>query len=246
MSVPATSGSSVLNTTTAGAASAQTASGLSTLTSNFQNFLSLLTTQLQNQDPTNPMDTNQFTQQLVEMTGVQQQLLSNNLLTTLVAQGQGGLSNAVSYIGDTVQATDSNETLSGGKATWDYNLASQAASATITISDSSGNTVWSGPAPSLNSGVSTFTWNGQDSSGTQLQDGGTYTMKVTATDAANNPVTSQVLTVGTATAATVINGSAYVTVNGQSVPASSIVSVQPPSSASGSGGSNNNNNSSGS
>jgi flagellar basal-body rod modification protein FlgD len=241
MSVPATSGSSVLNTTTASAAAAQTAGGLSSLTSNFQNFLSLLTTQLQNQDPTNPMDTNQFTQQLVEMTGVQQQLLSNNLLTTLVAQGQGGLSNAVSYIGDTVEATDTTQTLSNGQANWSYNLATQAASGTYTITDSSGNTVFSGTLPNLGAGVNNISWNGQDSSGAQLQNGGAYTMAITATDSAGNPVTSQVLTVGTATAASVINGSAYVTVNGVNVPASSIVNVQPPSSASGS-----NNNSSGS
>src|ERR1700761_4801055 len=93
-----TSSSSVLSTTTAAGASAQTTSGLASLASNFQSFLSLLTTQLQNQDPTNPMDTNTFTQQLVEMTGVQQQLLSNNLLTTLVAQGQDGLTGAAGYI----------------------------------------------------------------------------------------------------------------------------------------------------
>ena len=227
-----TSSSSVLNTTTAAAASAQTASGLSSLTSNFQNFLSLLTTQLQNQDPTNPMDTNQFTQQLVEMTGVQQQLLTNNLLTTLVAQGQGGLSNSTNYIGDTVEATDANQTLANGQATWSYNLASQAANATITVTDSSGNTVYSATAPSLSAGVSSFTWNGKDSSGAQLPNGGAYTMAVTATDAAGNPVTSQVLTIGTATAATVINGTAYLTINGASVPVSSVVSVQPPNSTS--------------
>jgi flagellar basal-body rod modification protein FlgD len=119
MSTSTSSSSSVLSTTTAAGASAQTSTALSSLTSNFQNFLSLLTTQLQNQDPTNPMDTNSFTQQLVEMTGVQQQLLTNNLLTTLVAQGQGGLSNSVNYIGDTVEATNANQTLSNGQATWD-------------------------------------------------------------------------------------------------------------------------------
>src|ERR1700740_598519 len=138
------SASSVLSTTTASGASAQTASGLASLTSNFQSFLSLLTTQLQNQDPTNPMDTNTFTQQLVEMTGVQQQLLTNNLLTTLVSQGQSGLSNATNNTGDSTTA------------------------------------------PDLSAGVSSFTWNGKDSSGVQLPNGGTYTMAVTATDASGN------------------------------------------------------------
>jgi flagellar basal-body rod modification protein FlgD len=217
--------SSVLSTTTASAASAQVNNSLSSLASNFQSFLSLLTTQLQNQDPTNPMDTNQFTQQLVQMTGVQQQLLTNNLLTTLVAQGQGGLSNSVSYIGKTVQATDADQKLSGGSATWSYSLPSKAASAQITITNSAGNKVWSGSASSLNAGMNSFTWNGKDSSGAQLPDGGTYTLAITAKDSAGNSLSTQVLTSGTVTAATVNNGTAYVTIGNASVPVSSIVSV---------------------
>jgi flagellar basal-body rod modification protein FlgD len=218
--------SSVLSTTTASSASQQVGAGLDTLASNFQSFLSLLTTQLKNQDPTNPMDTNQFTQQIVEMTSVQQQLLSNNLLTTLVAQGQGGLSNSVNYIGKTVEATDADQTLSGGKATWDYSLPKAASSAQITITNSSGNTVWSGAASSLNAGNNTFTWNGKDSSGAQLPDGGTYTMAITAKDSAGNSLSTQVLTTGTVTAATVNNGTAYVTIGNSSVPVSSVISVE--------------------
>ena len=229
---PTTGSSSVLNTTTASAASAQTATGLSSLTSNFQSFLSLLTTQLQNQDPTNPMDTNPFTQQLVEMTGVQQQLLSNNLLTTLVAQGQGGLSNSINYIGDTVQATDANQTLTNGSATWSYNLASQAANATITITDSLGQHRLQRHGPEPECGREQLHLERQGfvrrpaPERRRLHHGGHRQ------DAAGNPVTTQVLTIGTATAATVVNGAAYLTINGNAVPVSSVVSVQPPSSSS--------------
>jgi flagellar basal-body rod modification protein FlgD len=221
-----TSTPSVLNTVTSQAASQQVSSGLASLTSNFQQFLSLLTTQLQNQDPLNPMDTNQFTQQLVSMTGVQQQLLANNLLTTLVAQGQGGLSNSVNYIGKTVEATNANQTLSGGKATWDYTLPSQAASGTVTITNSMGTTVYTGALPSLSKGLNSVTWSGLDSHGAQLPDGGTYTLAISAQDGAGNNLSTQVLTVGTVTAATTNNGTAYVTVNNSSVPVSSITSVQ--------------------
>lgn len=226
MTTTNTSASSVLSTTTASAAGQQVSGGLASLASNFQAFLSLLTTQLKNQDPTNPMDSNQFTQQLVQMTGVQQQLLANNLLTTLVAQGQGGLSNSVSYIGKTVEAADANQTLAGGQATWSYSLPSKAASATLTVTNSLGNTVWSGPASGLNQGLNSVTWNGKDASGAQLPDGGTYTLAVAAKDAAGNSLNTQVLTMGTVTAATVNNGTAYVTIGNTSVPVSSVISVQ--------------------
>jgi flagellar basal-body rod modification protein FlgD len=105
----------------------------------------------------------------------------------------------------------------------------------ITVTDSLGNTVYSGAAPSLTSGLHSFSWNGKDTSGAQLPDGGTYTMAISAKDSAGNKLSSQVLTIGTVTAASLNNGTAYVTVNGSQVPASSIVSVQPASSSSSSG-----------
>jgi len=78
-------------------------SGLASLASNFQSFLSLLTTQLQNQDPLNPTDTNQFTEQITQMTGVQEQLLTNNLLQQLVTE-QTGIGQGASLLGDVVTA----------------------------------------------------------------------------------------------------------------------------------------------
>src|SRR5476649_197935 len=89
--------------------------GLSSLADNFQGFLTLLTTQLKNQDPTSPLDTNQFTQQITQMTGVEQQLLSNQLLQQLVS-AQGGVASAANLIGETVTApgaTSSDPAISG-------------------------------------------------------------------------------------------------------------------------------------
>ena len=77
--------------------------GLAALADNFQGFLTLLTTQLKNQDPTSPLDTNQFTQQITQMTGVEQQLLSNQLLQQLV-NVQGGLTAGAGLIGKVVNA----------------------------------------------------------------------------------------------------------------------------------------------
>src|SRR5208283_5576766 len=76
---------------------------LASLATNSQTFLKLLTTQLQNQDPLSPLDTNQFTSQLTQMSGVEQQLLGNQLLQTLVTQ-QTGVGAAANLIGATVTA----------------------------------------------------------------------------------------------------------------------------------------------
>lgn len=218
-----TSNSSVLSTTTAGAASAQVGSGLDTLASNFQSFLSLLTTQLKNQDPTSPMDTNQFTQQIVQMTGVQQQLLSNNLLTTLVSQG---LNSSVNYIGKTVEANDADQTLSSGAATWNYALPAAAASGEGVITDSTGNVVWSGTLPDLTQGPHTLNWNGQDLNGNQLKDGGTYTLTVTAKDSAGTALTPLIYTMGTVTGVSQDQGTAYLNIGSTTVPMSAVISVQ--------------------
>ncbi len=82
----------VSGTTTPTSSSSSNSSGGSSLSStadktiagNFQTFLTLLTTQLQNQNPLDPLDTNQFTQQLVQFAGVEQQLKTNDSLQTLV------------------------------------------------------------------------------------------------------------------------------------------------------------------
>ena len=130
---------------------------LASLASNSQTFLTLLTTQLKNQDPTSPLDTNQFTAQLVQMTGVEQQLLSNQLLQTLVNQSSGGgVTGAVGLIGKQVTASGNTATLTDGSASWQYNLGGNAANVTVQVSDSSGNVVFTGAAPT-GSGPQSFT-----------------------------------------------------------------------------------------
>src|SRR3954467_4612108 len=98
------------------------ATGQATLATSYDTFLKLLTTQLKNQDPTSPLDSNQFTQQLVQMTGVEQQLASNDLLKQLVSNTGTGVSTAVSLIGKDVRAVSNDANLSGGKAQWVYKL----------------------------------------------------------------------------------------------------------------------------
>src|SRR5258708_4771350 len=109
----------------------KTALGRADLATNFNTFLSLLTTQLKNQDPLSPLDSNQFTQQLVQMTGVEQQLNANDLLKQLVANTSGGISTAVSLIGKDVKAVSDTANISGGKAQWTYHLPTAAQSVKV-------------------------------------------------------------------------------------------------------------------
>ena len=103
---------------TATAAGASTTAKLdssrSRLADSEQTFLSLLTTQLKNQDPLSPLDSNEFTAQIVQMTGVEQQLMTNDLLKMLVGMSDGGLSGSVNLIGKAVTAETSQAMLADG------------------------------------------------------------------------------------------------------------------------------------
>ena len=169
-------------------------SGKAMMASNFETFLTLLTTQMKNQDPLSPLDSNEFTAQLTQMAGVEQQLLTNDLLKSLVAaQTGGGLDNAANYIGKQVTAAWTATTLDEGKATWSYELASNAESAKLQVVDSAGKVVWEGDAPNKTTGLHDFVWDGKTTQGDQLDDGGVYTLKVSATNEAGAAVESQAL-----------------------------------------------------
>ena len=214
--------------TTAQAASNQANidSGQKNLDSGYSTFLTLLTTQLKNQDPTSPLDTNAFTQQLVSMTGVQQQLLSNQLLQQLVSAAGGGqgVSGAVGMIGKTATALSSTAALKDGQANWTYNLGAPAAAGQLSISNSLGQTVWSGPASALTAGDHAFSWDGKDASGRQLADG-SYALKLAATDASGGAVASTLSVQGKVTAVSQVNGQTLVSIGPSQVPLSQVTGV---------------------
>ncbi len=108
------------------AASAATRSE-SQIAANFDTFLLLLTAQLKNQDPLEPMDSNQFTQQLVQFSQVEQQINANKNLESLIALTKArSSSDAVSYLGKTLTLTDGTAALMGGEAIWAYSLENDA------------------------------------------------------------------------------------------------------------------------
>lgn len=193
---------------------------------NFNEFLQLLTTQLQNQDPLDPLDTNQFTQQLVEFASVQQQVDMNTNMQTLISlQQTTAATQALQLVGSNVTLTGNNANLSnatGNPATWTLN-SSAPGTAAITISNSSGQAVYTGTT-ALNGGNQTFTWNGQGNNGVKWPDG-SYTISVTGTGAGGQALTVTSQVQGTVTAVNMSQTPPTLTVNGQNYPISSIQSV---------------------
>lgn len=157
-----------------------------TLADNFQTFLTLLTTQLQNQNPLDPLDTNQFTQQLVQFAQVEQQLKSNDQLATLISVQQSmQTTQALGYVGHIVAIEGKTTTLTNGSAGWSFN-STKPATATINIQNAAGSTVYTG-AFSLQAGTQNFVWDGKDNNGNTMPDG-EYTISITAQDASGQTV----------------------------------------------------------
>jgi flagellar basal-body rod modification protein FlgD len=182
--------------------SGSTAAGASALASqqiagNFQSFLTLLTTQLQNQNPLDPLDTNQFTQQLVEFAGVQQQLNTNDSLATLVSLQQTTQSTqALEFVGKSAAVNGATAPMVQSQAAWELSFPSDA-SATITISAANGQTAFSGNFNITAGKNQPFIWNGLGTDGTTQWPDGNYTISVTAKDSNNNTVAVATQIVGT-------------------------------------------------
>ncbi len=204
--------------------SSTSSSSDNSVSSTYSIFLKLLTTQLKNQDPTNAMDPTTFTNELISLTGVEQQEKTNTQLTT-IANTLSSLtaSNGLGYIGKTVEATGSTAPLQSGAADWNYNLASTAASVTLTVSDSSGNTVYSASGDTA-SGKHSFSWNGTETSGTTVTSGD-YTLTVSATDSAGNTVSSTTTALGKVTGVDTSSGTTSLAMGDLSVALSNITSV---------------------
>ena len=195
------------------------------ITADYNTFLNLLTAQIQNQDPLSPMDTTQWTQQLVQYSQVEQAIKTNSYLKTIAQNSGDTMSNAVSYIGKTVTTSDPTATLSNGSANWNYNVGDDAASVTLKVTDSNGNVLYTETNTDVASGDHSFSWDGKTSSG-KTETGGDYTLTVTAKDASGNDVATTAGVTGTVNSAqTASDGTVQINVNGTTVPLSSVTRV---------------------
>jgi flagellar basal-body rod modification protein FlgD len=210
--------------TNSSATGSNSASSLSDLSSNLNNFLTLLTTQLQYQDPLSPMDSTQFTNQLVQFASVEQQIQANSNLESLISlQQTSNMVGAVSYIGKQVEVSGQTATLKDGQATFSYTLPSDATAAVVGIYDANGKPVSVGEAE-ITAGRHDYVWDGKDSQGKTVADG-QYTIQVTAVDANNAQVTPTYTTVGTVTSVGIEKGVATLDLDGVQVPLADVVRV---------------------
>ena len=211
------------SSSSSGSSASSTGLNSQTIAGNFTTFLTLLTTQLKNQDPTNPLDTNQFTQQLVEFAQVEQQLNANQQLSTLVSLQQTAQSTqALNFVGENVTVNSKTAQLTNGATSWTMSSPKPAA-ATLNISNSSGQLVYSGTM-TLQTGTNTFKWNGKGNNGTQWPDG-TYTMAVTAQDATGQSVGVSTLVTGVVDSVDLTQSPPVLSVNGQNFTVNQIQGV---------------------
>jgi len=213
-----------VSTTAATTATSATTNAQQQLSTNFDTFLQLLTTQLKNQDPTAPMDSTQFTQQLVMFSQVEQQIDTNNYLQSLISAVQGQSGNlAMSYLGHNVVLTNGEGVLSNGSADWTYGLANDASATTLTVTNSSGKVVYSTSGETA-AGTHDFAWNGQDGNGSQLPDG-MYTLTVASTASDGTAVSASVASKGLVSGIDLSGSSPQLVIGSAEVPLSSATLV---------------------
>jgi flagellar basal-body rod modification protein FlgD len=213
---------STTNSTTAGAAALKQTTGL-----NSNDFMKLLVTQLQNQDPLNPQDSSAFVAQLAQITQVEQTYdINTNLQNLLSSQNNAGALSSVSFIGKNIMAHGAQISMtSGSPSTLGFTLPSAAAQVSVQISDASGNTVRTLTQGATSAGAGSITWDGKDNSNNTLSSG-TYSFAVSGIDASGQAIQGTPMVQGQVTGIKLDGTTPVLTVNGLDVPLTSIVQVQ--------------------
>lgn len=208
---------------TGSTSSATGQNALQTLSGNFQDFLGMLMTQLQNQDPTSPLDTNQFTTELVQFSSVEQQISTNGSLGQLISLTQSGqMLQASSIVGRTVQLASDQMPLQNGSGSLSF-TASTPGTAEITIANAAGARVLDATV-NTTAGSNTWTWKGQDGKGNTLPDGA-YTVSVTAANASGAAAALPFTVSGTVTGVVNNSGTLDVQLGAQTAAFSTVQSV---------------------
>jgi len=194
------------------------------LAKDLDSFLQLLTSQLKNQDPLSPMDSTEFTNQLVQFAQVEQSINSNESLTSLISLSQQNIvTNSVNYMGKTVEANSNSLPLQDGAAKFAYGVEGEAQNVTVVIRDIAGNIVYTAPGDRT-TGVHAMEWDGKDANGVQQPDG-TYTVEVTALDKNGESVNSYSTVFGKVTGITTKDGNTLLVMDKLGVPIDKVLSI---------------------
>jgi len=209
----------------AAAAATQTTKAKTSLSGNFDTFLQLLTAQLQNQDPLEPMDSSKFTEQLVSYSQVEQQINTNANLESLLALSTVSLgASAVGYLGKTALTLGPLSALDEGAAAWRYSLPSDAQSVKLSIVDANGKVVRSLDGDKT-AGAHEFVWDGKNGTGTALPEG-TYKLLINATAADQSAIASQISGMGLVKEVDMSGSEPMVTIANRAVKLSEILALQ--------------------
>lgn len=214
---------------TASTATSNTSASLTGLADDFGSFLKLLTTQLQNQDPTSPMDADQFTQQLVQFSGVEQQIRSNETLGELASLMQADqLSQSMRYLGVGVEAESDVFRLDDeGVANIHYSLESSASTSLLKITDEFGRTVALKPGETT-AGQHGLIWDGMGDDGVQRVDG-SYKIEVLAQSAEGEPVVASTTISGVVNGVEIDGADTMLSVDGVLMSLEQILAIRTPS-----------------
>ncbi|MDR6848696.1 flagellar basal-body rod modification protein FlgD [Sphingomonas sp. BE270] len=211
-------------TTPSAATTASTAAPTTGIKADFNMFLKLLTTQMQNQDPLSPMDTSQYTQQLVQYSQVEQSVQQNTTLNSILSNlSNQGLTQASGMIGRSVTLNSDVAGLAAGTpAAWSYSAARPVSTLTSSITDASGKVVMTSTMTPNAQG--TMAWDGTLADGSTAP-AGSYTLALTASDAAGNSVPVTIHAQGTVQEVSSANGALTLKVNGAAYTTDKLIGV---------------------
>lgn len=202
----------------------QASKAQNTIAGSFDTFLSLLTTQLKNQNPLEPLNTNEFTAQLVQFAGVEQSIQTNRNLESLLSLTTAStLTSAVNFIGKTITAEGVTAEFDGAQAAWAYSVPEDSPDAELTIYNAAGHVVFN-EKTTLQAGNQTLTWTGRTTDGTQAP-AGTYRIAISARNAEGNALTVNTTVTGVVDGVDMTEAEPYLTVNGNKVKFSAVKSV---------------------
>ncbi|MGH1378198.1 MAG: flagellar hook assembly protein FlgD [Alphaproteobacteria bacterium] len=208
-----------------------TAESSTKLAEDFDDFLVLLTTQLQHQDPLDPADSSEFTSQIVQFAGVEQAINQNQKLDSLVSLSLGSsFSSALNYVGKDISYISSEAHFDGTKPVKiNYAIDGESVDTKINVFDEDGTLIYT-EVPASNNGVTEFTWDGKDKNGI-VQPEGTYEIRIDALDSKNNPLTTTTVVTGHVSGIETQNGSTFLLVGSRAVSLGNIINVVEPAPA---------------